>query len=914
MKSNAELDSPTTAAELTDLENILGALLGNKTHSEEFLIQQVARYRPIAGPHLTDLDCENLVKRLVKRLSIDVELGTVIFANDFAPWLEEKRGSLQWERWLTYKQWLLNTKRPWRVVDKMDELTHDILDFAGDPTLEGPWRRRGLIIGDVQSGKTSTYLGLLNKAVDAGYRLIIVLAGHTESLRQQTQERIDEGLIGSDSKLRAGKPGSAPDAERYIGVGALRRDLATAFGMTTVLRDFRKSSQEATNIRIASDESRPYIFVVKKNKSVLDALSQWLSQQPQTAGQLDIPLLLIDDEADYASLNTNEETDPTAINLGIRNILKRFSRSSYIGFTATPFANVFVDDENDQDLFPRDFIYSLESPTNYIGAEAAFGTSEKANNTMLLDLDDVDDEFPIGHKSSHLVASLPASLLSAIRTFIIANAIRDLRDHDKPRSMLVNVSRFKKVQSQVFELVNEELSGLRNAIQLHSAEFAQGTSNIDLESIRSTFEIVFRDSEYSWEEVLAALPNAVADIRVLLFNSDKDKKLAAEEQVWDRPQRMIAVGGDVLSRGLTLDGLMTSYFYRNTQASDTLLQMARWFGYRDGYEDLCRLWVDEDVAADFRSVNDSIEQLRADLLLMHTQKLTPESFGIAVRKHPGALRITARNKMKSTETRRKTISLVAQRLETVKLSSDKTVIAENLVALTELLEGLDGGPGMHHRTSRDYNAWSEVPKATVAKFLGKFKAHSSDELFYDSTLSGFVERNINPTFDTWDIVLVNGLKNGKEPRRIGNISFLPPARQIFKGTGGELRVSGSSSRLAGSDDLGGLLAASVAKTIVAAYKKDHLGKSVPEDVYYPHLQRPALLIYALQALPASNPKKVASLDPDQLLVAIKLAIPGQRIEAVTGNSGDAEYVINTVAQRLWFADYASEELAEEIDD
>jgi hypothetical protein len=911
------LNEPTDsqiAEELSVLENILGALLGSKTHSEAFLIEQVNLYRPIAGPHLSDLDCENLVKRLVRRLSIDVELGTVIFADDFIPWLDERRGALQWERWITYKQWLLNTKRPWRVVDKLDELTHTILDFAGDPNLDGPWRRRGLVIGDVQSGKTSTYLGLLNKAVDAGYRLIIVLAGHTEVLRQQTQERIDEGLIGSDSRLRAGKPGSAPDAERYIGVGALRRDLATAFGMTTVMRDFRKSSQEATNIRIASDESRPYVFVVKKNKSVLEALSTWLSQQPQTAGQLDIPVLLIDDEADYASLNTNEETNPTAINLGIRNILARFSRSSYIGFTATPFANVFIDDENDQDLFPRDFIYSLDSPSNYVGANATFGTSEEANESKLHILDDAEDEFPIGHKPTLNVASLPESLRAAIRTFLITNAIRDLRNQDKPRSMLVNVSRFKKVQGQVFELVAEELSGLRSAIQLHSAEFAAGSSNVDLEAIRATYETGFGSTEFGWDEVLTALPNAVADIRVLLFNSDKDKKLADEEQVWDRPQRMIAVGGDVLSRGLTLDGLMTSYFYRNTQASDTLLQMARWFGYREGYEDLCRLWIDKEVADDFRFVNESIEQLRADLVLMHTQELTPEFFGIAVRKHPGALRITARNKMKSTEVRRKVISVVAQRLETTKLSADTDVIRSNFAALEVLVGELARHPVQDEITRRGYNVWRGVAKETVAKFLHMFEAHSSDELFFGPTLSGFVGRNVNPSFDTWDIVLVNGLSDEKRRSSIGNISFFPPARQIFKGSGGELRVSGNSSRLAGSDDLAGLLEASLAHSAVAMFREEHPGKSVPEDAYYPHLLRPALLVYALEPIPASDPKKDAALAPEQLLVAIKLAIPGRRLTALEGKTGDAEYVINTVAQRLWFADFATEGLEAEIDD
>jgi hypothetical protein len=908
--------SSLIAVELAALESIVSALLGSGTHTEELLVELVQKYRTLAGPHLSDQDCEQLTRRLVRRLNIDVELGVAIYAKDFLPWLDDKRGSIEWSRWLTYKQWLINQKRPWRVVDKMDELTQEILDFAGDPTLEGPWQRRGLVIGDVQSGKTSTYLGLLNKAVDAGYRLIIVLAGHTESLRQQTQERIDEGFIGRDSRLNANRQGTSSASDRYIGVGALRNDLANAFGMTTVLRDFRKSSQEATNISVSAEDSRPYVFVVKKNKSVLEALSQWLSQQPLIAGKLDVPLLLLDDESDYASVNTKEEINPTAINDGIRSILKWFSRSSYIGFTATPFANIFIDDANDQDLFPRHFIYSLESPSNYVGADATFGTADEAQVTQVIDLDDVDDEFPIGHKSGHAVTALPASLLEAIRAFILTNAIRDLRHDDGPRSMLVNVSRFVRVQGQVYDLVEEEVSGLRNAIQLHSVAFGEGRFNLDLDKLRDTFESLFADSGAKWGDVLTALPAAVADIRVQLFNSEKDRKLIDEEQIWDRPQRLIAVGGDVLSRGLTLDGLSTSYFYRNAQASDTLLQMARWFGYRDGYQDLCRLWIDPGVAADYRFVADSVDQLRRDLRLMHAQRLTPEFFGLAVKKHPGALLITARNKMKASETRHKTISLVGQRIETTKLSDERRIIDGNYSALARLIDSLETSDVDADVTARGYNIWRGVRNEVVAQFLASFAAHSSDELFFESTLSRFVLNNSSSIMATWDVVLVNGAKDDQvnKTRTISKTTFWPPSRQITKGSAGELRVSGNSSRLAGSDDLRGLLAPDEGSRIVAEFRKTHGAIAVPESEYYASLSRPALLIYALRAKTAADAKRRVEFDPEDLLVAIKIAIPGERVTSSDVSVGDAEYVINTVAQRMWFLEYAADGSEDEIDD
>jgi hypothetical protein len=913
-------DTPTHAeivrTELTELENIVGSLLGSRTHTEEVLVEQVRKYRPLAGPHLSDDDCDALIRRLVQRLNIDVELGVAVVADDFQKWIEDKRSSIDWSHWLVYKQWLINQKRPWRVVDKMDELTQDILEFAGDPTLQGPWQRRGLVIGDVQSGKTSTYLGLLNKAVDAGYRLIIVLAGHTESLRQQTQERIDEGFIGRDSRVRASRPGVPIGTDRFIGIGALRNDLANAIGMTTVLRDFRKSSQEATNISVSAGESRAYVFVVKKNKSVLEALGEWLSQQPLSGGKLEVPLLLLDDESDYASVNTREETNPTAINNGIREILSRFSRSSYVGFTATPFANIFIDDENTKDLFPRDFIYSLESPSNYVGADATFGTPDKMNDEKVIDLVDVSDEFPIPHKSTHMVEGLPESLLDAIRAFVLTNSIRDLRGDDGARSMLVNVSRFKRVQGQVFDLVDEELSALRNAIQLHSVEFAEGTPNADLDKVRSTFEELFSGSEFQWTEILSALPSAVADIRVQLFNSDKDRKLVEEEIVWDRPQRLIAVGGDVLSRGLTLDGLSTSYFYRNAQASDTLLQMARWFGYRQGYDDLCRLWIDPGVAADYRFVAESVAQLRRDLRIMHSQELSPEFFGLAVKKHPGALLITARNKMKSAETRHKSISLVAQRIETTRLSPDSGIIDENMKALERLIGTLEDSEISTESTSRGYNMWRAVPKSSVAAFLRSFRAHPSDELFFDSTLGRFVASNPDPKMLEWDIVLVNGAKDeGKNPSRtVSSTTFFPPMRQITKGSAGELRVSGNSSRLAGSDDLRTLLAPAVVADVVDSYRREHGTTTMPETEYYVGLERPALLLYALRPKEARDARQRVALDPERLLVAVKLAIPGRRIDALQASHGDAEYAINSVAQRLWFVEYAVDSSEDDIDE
>jgi hypothetical protein len=894
--------------QIAALEKVVGALLAGRTHSEAHLTEMVEQYRRAAAPDATDEDVAALVRRLTERLSIDVEQGVAIVGDDFKPWLQDKKRQMDWSRWLNFKQWMLNDGRPPRVIDKMDDLTDEILDFAGDPTAAGPWARRGLVIGEVQSGKTSTYLALFNKAVDAGYRLIIVLAGNTESLRQQTQERVDEGLIGRDTSLSVARPG-IPAQTRYIGVGALDSRLANAQGMTTVIQDFRTSSLAASNITVGTDSAEPYVFVVKKNKAVLEALTEWLGRQRKVGGKLPLPLLLLDDESDYASVNTREDHNPTTINSGIRGILDLFSRSSYVAFTATPFANIFIDHEVENDLFPRHYIYGLESPSNYVGSQATFGSLEEPSDAMLVELDDAEEFTPLGHRVHWNIGEVPESLREAIRTFFVANAVRDLRGQREPRSMLVNVSRFKRVQSQVFDAVQDEVSTLRNEIEAHAAQYRMGHPNRTLDIVKETFERRYPDITETWEEVLEVLAAAAADIRVQLFNSDKDRALGEEDEHWDRPQRMIAVGGDVLSRGLTLQGLTVSYFYRRVVASDTLMQMARWFGYRDGYKDICRVWIDKASASDYRHVADSVEELRRDLRLMLRQKLTPEDFGIAVKKHPGALLITAKNKMKAAETRSKTISLAGKRIETTKLDPDERVISGNWSAFQRLGDAIAASTATRNVTGR-WPRWTGVPKRVIADFLSQYQAHPSDAIFSASALSSFARHATAPEFQTWDVVVVNG-SGEQAPEEFAGEKFHPPMRKMDRGADKELRVSGASSRLAGSTDVTVLLSKDDVKAAVADAPADRKSKNYPETIFYSRLPRPAVLLYPL--LPTDDSKLPQGVDGDKIIVAVKLAIPG-RAGDPKDSRGDVEYVINTVAQRKWFIEIDESEIADEVDD
>lgn len=892
---------------MTRLEQLVTVYMQDDRLDEAELLDKLRAFNTLERSPLSEADLQTVSRRLAEQLAIDVDLGSVITSRDYEPWLEDRRQDIEWGRWIAYKNLLIKQGRAFAVIDKTDELTDIILDLVGDPTKPGSWKRRGLVLGDVQSGKTGTYLALFNKAADAGYRLFILLAGNTEVLRQQTQARVDEAFIGRDSSTQGWHKGTKASAPRkHIGVGLIRKDLAQAAGMTTVLWDFRRSSYEAANIPIQTNAQHPYVFVVKKNKHVLEAMKRWLDEQAEASGgKLSVPVMMLDDESDFASINTKEEDNPTAINQAIRDVLGLFSRSSYVAFTATPFANIFIDHGTENDLFPRDFVYSLEAPTNYVGSAQIFGTTEAVKTEGITELQDVDKFIPFGHKSSLQVTDIPTSLQEAADTFLISNAIRDLRaDIDKPRSMLVNVSRYKAVQRQVFELLSEEVAKTKAAIELHHAD--PETQHSTIMRLQQRFEEEYSAAGKTWPDVLQQLPRSISDVRVKLFNSDTDKRLVDEEAQWDRPARLIAIGGDVLSRGLTLDGLCISYFYRRVTASDTLMQMARWFGYRDGYRDLCRIWINAESADNYRFTADSIEELRSDLRRMLRQKLTPEDFGLAVKKHPGTLLITARNKMKNTEQVQRTIGLIGRSLETTRLLPDHAQNRENLNWLIDTIEA----DGPDKPLQNGWHRWTSVDNGILADFLARYGqwAPPADPIFSGDALSDWVRKAKTGKFARWDVVIAKGRPNSDviELGTKRDVSLPAPQRELRR-YGAFLQVSGSRLRLAGRSDLANTIDQETRIEVERQYREQNEDKDPPETIYYRHLDRPLVIVYPIissgnSSGETSQNQNLEKIGTDDFLVGLKVAIPGDSTK-VHDKAGDVAYVINTVAQEAWLTEF-----------
>ena len=333
-------------------------------------------------------------QELFEILQADFSIGKgeiTIISDEVEPWLSEEKANIKFELWNRYKLYITE-KDPSFPVNDLDDFTDKILDKCVNPKKAGSWDRRGMVVGHVQSGKTSNYIGLINKATDAGYKVIIVIAGTISSLRRQTQERIDAGYIG-----RSSSDFIRENNTKIIGVGKYKANtdiysLTSSYYRNNDEGDFSQSVAKRLNIPIGKN---PIVFVIKKNKSILENLIDWFSKDPNvqivngTPKLFNVPALIIDDEADAASVNASKDINEVkTINRLIRTLLNIFNQNTFIGYTATPYANLFISQEHNEelttfikgkeykigeDLFPRDFIINIKAPSNYIGAAKVFG-------------------------------------------------------------------------------------------------------------------------------------------------------------------------------------------------------------------------------------------------------------------------------------------------------------------------------------------------------------------------------------------------------------------------------------------------------------------------------------------------------------------------------------------------------------
>lgn len=484
-----------------------------------------------------------------------------------------------------------------------------------------------------------------------------------------------------------------------------------------------------------------------------------------------MPMLMIDDEADNASINTSsDKEDPTKINKLIRKLADVFTKSNYVGFTATPFANVFIDPETTEkmethDLFPEDFIVALPTPSNYIGPTRIFPKDAEFHSQLVYITDAGREEedgysFYFKHKKDWK-GKLPESMTDAIYAFYLANAIRDLRgDQREHRSMLINISRFVKVQKYIKEVVEKIHAEAYRSLKYNlCSDFELSMKDPVLNRIYKVWQTQYEKCGFTWNEVAAALFDAMEKIQIKVVNSSKSSEKL--EYPKNESLRVIAIGGLALSRGLTLEGLIISYFYRNTCTYDVLMQMGRWFGYRRGYEDLFRIWTHKASAEWYAEIADATEKLKDDMFRMRDLGQKPRDFGIRVRNNSTELNITAYNKMRNATDEFEVTSYFGSIVETPYLRFNVAAQKNNFKAVTNLVaECLAKGYPLERRMTpsgkKGRYMLQDVPKELIVEFLDSLQMSRYSSDFDPKQISDFLSSCADSSIDVFDVAFMDG--------------------------------------------------------------------------------------------------------------------------------------------------------------
>jgi hypothetical protein len=778
------------------------------------LIKIIIEEKVCALDYYESINRTDLAEVLMADFSVGKGEITVMAGDKIEPWLNNVRGKLEWELWNRYKLYM-QEKDPSFPVNDLDDFTDKILDKCENPQKLGPWDRRGMVVGHVQSGKTSNYVGLINKAVDAGYKLIIIIAGTMNSLRRQTQERVDEGFIGTHSAKGI-----------TIGVGHYNTKV-TIYPLTSssIIPDGDFDQKTATRKGIPIGNN-PVVLVIKKNKSILENLIDWLASNPNSReinGEVKlcgVPTLVIDDEADAASVNSisgkkdksQALEDIKTINKLIRSLLNLFEKNTFIGYTATPYANLFIPQEWSEtkeatvrgkkykvgeDLFPRDFIINIRAAKNYIGAAKFFGLENPITGVgtepwdIFRSVEDYDPPFfkKISKENrDDLPDYLPQSLKKAIMSFILTTAVRRLRGHAKKHnSMLIHVALYVKWIDRVAKLVNEELKNYKNYIAAGDKNFISQLRNLYEEDFLTTTQEVMDDLDYddprinlhSWNDVRAELVNAASKIEVRavhgvksISNLEYNNIDEIDYTVYSEGFSVIAVGGSRLARGITLEGLSVSYYLRTTKMYDSLMQMGRWFGYRPGYVDLCRLFTTNEIYGWFNHITMATEEMRYDFDEMTALLKRPKDFRLKVRNHHGLLAITSVSKLFWAEEVR--ISFSGQNPQTYQLLRTKESIEGNFSTFQKLVSKLGFPPDNQRQKINGrikYLIYRSADIGCLCEFLSDFTI--DQPTIKNATLSDYIRKQAeNGKVTDWNIVVVSNTdqavfidKTGDTPRK-----------------------------------------------------------------------------------------------------------------------------------------------------
>jgi hypothetical protein len=648
------------------LFNIKGQLIGQIKNSnitritEEQLKNLISNYRNWQenNRELNDTEKKELFIELSSHYAADLNFETDFFVLERGQSLVDKDLKLheEWspkieERffWRKQREFLMEilSKRDGvlsasKIINSIDFETEAILKNMENP-LRANFDSRGLVVGYVQSGKTANFTALASKAADAGYRFIIILAGIHDELRQQTQIRIDKELTGHNNlnlKGRFVEWNEFEETKRWFNL--------TSAGWLDGKETGEFSGKGINKFKdVFLNKNRPVIAIIKKNVKILERVIKWMSDSNEN-DRINVPILIIDDEADQASIDGNSNKadiiDPAKTNAKIREIINLFERAAYVGYTATPFANVFIkhDTEHDKygdDLYPRNFIYALPEPQGYFGTKRIFHD----------DLDKLFVKKLANPKNERIYISnkgeITDDLVESIMSFFIGISIRQLRGNiDSPMSMMINidhrVSQMKIIGSTIEDYVLGTLPKYINKVDIERI-YENYIVDSKLLNERLVADNKFFEKDLIINATVKNIKEKIVKIRIL--NSSNEDKL---DYAKEPDMKVIAIGGNKLSRGLTLEGLMITYYLRESKQFDTLLQMGRWFGYRKNYEDLVRIFTSEKLWKQFKDLAIVELEFRENIREMISEDKRPNEFAIGVKQILGLLP-TAQNRLGS---------------------------------------------------------------------------------------------------------------------------------------------------------------------------------------------------------------------------------------------------------------------------
>lgn len=794
-------------------------------------------------------------------------------------------------------------------IDSIERTTKGILQrLNGDTTSSGPIK--GLVIGNVQSGKTANMAALMAMAADYGWNMFIVLSGVIESLREQTQTRLFEDLHSNNGTNH-----------------------------WTLLEHLSKKSPKGQraqdcDFQEGSLNHIKYFTVSLKVKSRLKDLMQWLQEDQNKQKQMKI--LVIDDEADQAGINTADITteERKAINACIENLVNektynskdcpvKYKAMNYIGYTATPYANV-LNDPKKTSLYPKDFIVALNVSNEYFGPQQIFGitsgvSSDSYEGLSIINEITENDHEQIKHIQKGEESEIPESLKSAIAWFICSTAVMRYWNIRKPVSMLVHTSQKTRDHQHIADAIDEWFTPINydEIIALCEDVYQEQTENFTKGILRDEYrDYGIPNDEINdypdYREIEKEISHIVnLNLNKIRLNENEELKYGegihlcidncmnngineenehvrlvypSRQNMPDKAPAFLVIGGQTLSRGLTLEGLLCTYFLRTTKQADTLMQMGRWFGYRKGYELLPRIWITKKTRQKFEFLSDLDQELRNEINLMEINGISPSECGPRIMNTPSVntIRITSPNRMQSAETAKYDFS--GANSQTQVFSTDEETLKSNYSNALSFIQSLGMPDEKGDYLISSNIVWRDVDNDTVECFIRKYRFNKRQYIFeHVGDLFDWCGENINKgNLKNWNVVLHNPNENKNVKFPIESFDGFEIVRSEIspyeKDTVrvGALRDPGD---LVCDIDLSSLSTENRNRIVdrIQGYKKTYSSAKVDEIREMAGLGAvPQLIIYCIdkKSKAKSTSSKRRSLNLDTDMIGLSIRIPG----------------------------------------